>query len=141
MAVSLGWHMVTGFCIAGVYAAAMLRGRRDRYHRLGFVVPFVTAAVIAPVQVVVGDTLARHLATYQPPKLAAIEGLTRASSHVPLSIGGVFVDGESRYAVRIPNVLSLLVVRPSTVIGFGLLGLSAWFALAWWRRRGVPRAP
>ena len=31
--------MVTGFLIASVYAVGMLRGRRDRYHRLGFVDP------------------------------------------------------------------------------------------------------
>jgi cytochrome d ubiquinol oxidase subunit I len=165
----LAAFMVAGFCIAGVYAVAMLRGRRDRHHRLGFLIPFMAAAIVTPVQIIVGDALARHLATAQPPKLAAIEGLTRTGSHVPLSIGGVFVDGELRYAIPIPNALSLLVgYRPSTVIqgldmvapadrppvnpvhlsfqlmvaiGFGLLALSAWFALAWWRRRDLPRSP
>jgi hypothetical protein len=47
--------MVTGFGIAAVYAVALLRGKRDRHHRLGFLIPFSTAAVLAPVQVVVGD--------------------------------------------------------------------------------------
>src|SRR2546421_37799 len=32
-------YLVGGFLIASVYAFAMLRGRRDRYHRLGFVIP------------------------------------------------------------------------------------------------------
>ena len=31
-------YLVGGFLIASVYAAAMLRGRTDRYHRLGFVI-------------------------------------------------------------------------------------------------------
>jgi cytochrome bd ubiquinol oxidase subunit I len=31
-------YMVTGFLVASVYAVAMLRGRRDRYHRLGFLI-------------------------------------------------------------------------------------------------------
>lgn len=37
----LAAFMVAGFGVASVYAAALLRGRRDRYHRLGFLVPFV----------------------------------------------------------------------------------------------------
>jgi cytochrome bd ubiquinol oxidase subunit I len=41
----LAAYMVTGFLVAGVYAVGMLRGRRDRYHRLGFAIPFATAAV------------------------------------------------------------------------------------------------
>jgi cytochrome bd ubiquinol oxidase subunit I len=164
----LAAFMVTGFTIASVYAVGMLRGRRDRYHRRGFLVPFVAAAVVTPIQIVVGDSLARFLATRQPPKLAAIEGLNRTGSHVPISIGGVYTDGRMRYAVRIPDGLSLLVgYRPGTVvrglnevppadrppinpvhlgfqtmvaIGFGLLLLGAWFALAWWRRRDLPRS-
>ncbi|MDQ3827442.1 MAG: cytochrome ubiquinol oxidase subunit I, partial [Actinomycetota bacterium] len=47
--------MVTGFLVASVYAVALLRGRRDRYHRLGFLVPFTAAAIISPVQIAVGD--------------------------------------------------------------------------------------
>ena len=31
----LAAYMVAGFIVAGVYAAGLLRGRRDRYHRLG----------------------------------------------------------------------------------------------------------
>jgi cytochrome d ubiquinol oxidase subunit I len=164
----LAAFMVTGFGIASVYAAGMLRGRRDPYHRLGFVLPFVAAAVITPAQLVVGDGLARFLATHQAPKLAAIEGLNRTGSHVPLSLGGVYTDGRMRYAVRIPDGLSLLVgYRPGTVvhglnevpyadrppvnpvhlgfqvmvaIGLGLLLLGCWFALSWWRHRDLPRS-
>ena len=33
-------YLVGGFMIASVYAAAMLKGRTDRYHRLGFVIAF-----------------------------------------------------------------------------------------------------
>ncbi|MEV4545172.1 cytochrome ubiquinol oxidase subunit I [Micromonospora echinaurantiaca] len=161
--------MVTGFGIASVYAVALLRGRRDRYHRLGFAIPFTVAAVLSPVQVVVGDWAAHFVGEYQPTKLAAMEGLARTQAGAPLSLGGVYVDGELRYAVEVPNALSLLakwdpdaVVMgldqvpddqepPVTVvkwafqlmvaIGFGLVALSAWWALAWWRRRGPPRSP
>ncbi len=33
-------YVVGGFLIASVYAAGLLRGRDDRYHRLGFMIPF-----------------------------------------------------------------------------------------------------
>ena len=36
-------YVVGGFLVASVYAVAMLRGRRDRYHRLGFLIPFTVA--------------------------------------------------------------------------------------------------
>ncbi|WP_433274794.1 cytochrome ubiquinol oxidase subunit I [Actinosynnema sp. CS-041913] len=160
--------MVAGFGIAAVYAVALLRGKRDRHHRLGFLVPFTFAAVLAPVQVVVGDWAAHFLADYQPLKLAAIEGLTTTTAGAPLSVGGIYVDGELRYAVEIPNALSLLAhwnpdavvpgldrappeLRPPVNavhlsfqvmvgIGFGLVALGAWLALTWWRRRDLPRS-
>src|SRR5580698_1418011 len=40
----LAAYMVSGFLLAGVYAAGILRGRRDRYHYTGFALGFVPAA-------------------------------------------------------------------------------------------------
>ena len=37
-----------GFLVASPYAVGMLRGRRDRYHRLGFLLPFTIAAIADP---------------------------------------------------------------------------------------------
>src|SRR3954469_13351269 len=48
-------YLVGGFLIASVYATGMLRGRRDRYHRLSFIIAFTVAAVATPVQMGVGD--------------------------------------------------------------------------------------
>src|SRR4051794_31993966 len=66
-------YLVGGFLIASVYAVGMLRGRRDRYHRLGFLIPFSVAAVMMPIQMAVGDTLARWVYNNEPTKFAAIE--------------------------------------------------------------------
>lgn len=158
--------MVTGFVMASVYAVAMLRGRTDRYHRLGFLVPFTVAAALAPVQVGVGDWAAHFVAEYQPVKLAALEGVFETERGAPLHLGGIEVDGELRYAIEIPNGLSLLAHwdpdaeivgldevpvedRPPVNVvhlsfqtmvgaGFAMLGVGAWFALVWWRRRDLP---
>src|SRR3954462_3160866 len=47
----LAAYMVAGFVVAGVYAVGLLRGRRDRLHRLGLVIPLTVAALATPVQI------------------------------------------------------------------------------------------
>src|SRR3712207_3073417 len=71
----LAAYMVTGFLVASVYAVGMLRGRRDRRHQLGVLIPLAFAAVATPVQNGVGDWIATVVADNQPAKLAAMEGL------------------------------------------------------------------
>jgi cytochrome bd ubiquinol oxidase subunit I len=157
---------VTGFLVASVYAVGMLRGRRDRYHRMGLLIPLTAAAVVTPVQIGVGDWIANTVADNQPTKLAAMEGRYETAAGAGLSLGGIYVADELRYALEIPYALSLLIhhdpdgvvpgleevpadERPPVnvvhlayntmvVIGFGLLGLAAWFGLVWWRRRRLP---
>ena len=69
----LAAYLVTGFLIASVYAVGMLRGRRDRHHRLGLLIPLTVAAIATPIQFAVGDTAARAIADDQPVKFAAME--------------------------------------------------------------------
>jgi cytochrome d ubiquinol oxidase subunit I len=159
--------MVTGFLVASVYAVGMLRGRRDRHHRLGLAIPLTVAALATPAQIVVGDTAARSIADHQPVKFAAMEYVQRTGTHVPEYIGGALVDGKVKGAIKIPDLDSLLVdfsagtkvtglesVPPAdrppaptllhlafdamVGIAFALLALGAWWGLAWWRRRGPP---
>jgi cytochrome d ubiquinol oxidase subunit I len=105
----LAAYMVAGFVVAGVYAVGLLRGRRDRYHRLGMAIPLTVAAIVTPVQIFVGDVAAREVARIEPAKFAAIEMVTRTGTHVPLVLGGALVDGEPRYGLEIPSGASLLV--------------------------------
>ena len=76
-------YLVGGFLIASVYAVGMLRGRRDRYHRLAFVIGFSVAAIATPVQMGVGDALARWVFVNQPSKFASIEMVPRTESDAP----------------------------------------------------------
>jgi cytochrome d ubiquinol oxidase subunit I len=104
----LAAYIVAGFLVAGVYATGLLRGRRDRYHRLGFLVPFTVAAAVMPLQILVGDMAARQVFHQEPAKFAAIEVLPRTGNHVPETLGGVLVDGRVRYGLPIPAGASLL---------------------------------
>jgi cytochrome d ubiquinol oxidase subunit I len=113
----LAAYIVAGFMVAGVYAMAMLRGRRDRYHRLGFLVPFTVAAALVPAQILVGHWAAHEVYRNEPAKFAAVEILPRTGGNVPETIGGVLVDGRVRYGVRIPGLASFFAgYRRDTVI-------------------------
>jgi cytochrome bd ubiquinol oxidase subunit I len=105
----LAAYIVAGFMVAGVYAAGMLKGRRDRYHRIGFLIPFTVAALVMPAQIFVGDVAAREVFHKEPAKFAALEALPRTGDHVPETLGGVLSsDGRVRYGIRLPSGASLL---------------------------------
>jgi cytochrome d ubiquinol oxidase subunit I len=159
----LAAYMVTGFLLASVYAVGMLRGRRDHYMRLGFAIPFVVAAIAAPIQIGVGDVAAREVVKQQPAKFAAMELVTETGPQRPIVLGGILVDGQIRYAVEIPGLASFLAgfdvntvvigldrippgeQPPATIVhlawdtmlacGFALLGLGAWYGILRLRRR------
>jgi cytochrome bd ubiquinol oxidase subunit I len=77
----LAAYMVAGGLAATPYAVGLLRGRRDRYTRLGFLIPFTVAVIAAPFQIGVSDTAARAIASQQPVKFASME-------HVPHTTRG-----------------------------------------------------
>jgi cytochrome d ubiquinol oxidase subunit I len=110
----LAAYVVGGFLVASVYAFGMLRGRRDRYHRLGFLIPFTVAAIVMPLQMGVGDSLARWVYNNQPVKFAAIELVPETSDDVPETLlGHLDDDGNVSGGIAIPGMASWLS-DPST---------------------------
>jgi cytochrome bd ubiquinol oxidase subunit I len=107
-------YLVGGFLVASVYAAGMLRGRTDRYHRLAFTIAFTVAAIATPVQMGIGDSLARWVYQNQPVKFAAIELVPQTSSDVPETLlGHLNEDGTVSGGIPIPGLASWLS-DPST---------------------------
>ena len=105
----LAAYMVAGFWWPAVYAAGILRGRRDRYHYTGFALGFVPAAILTPLQIFVGDTAARAIAHDQPVKFAAMEYVAQTSRQVPEWIAGVYINGHIYAGIKIPYLDSVLV--------------------------------
>jgi cytochrome d ubiquinol oxidase subunit I len=101
-------YIVSGFVLAGVYAFARLRGRWGRYERTALAIPLTVAALAAPVQVLVGDWAAREVATTQPTKLAAFEGLYRTKRGAPEHLLGWYTGDQVKYGIEIPHLLSFL---------------------------------
>jgi cytochrome bd ubiquinol oxidase subunit I len=164
----LAAYIVTGFLVASVYAVGMLRGRRDRRHRIGFLIPFTVAAIATPIQFAVGDTAARAIANDQPVKFAAMECVQHTHSDVTEYIygrctssgieGGIGIPGFDSFLVGFSTstkVTGLDTVPPSdrppantllhwafdTMVGIctALIALGAWLGIVWWRRRELPR--
>jgi cytochrome d ubiquinol oxidase subunit I len=104
----LAGYMVTGFLVAAAYAIGRLRGRWDRYHRVALAIPLTIAALVSPVQVLVGDWAARSVAADQPTKLAALEGLPHTQRGAPIHILGYYTDDQVKYGIEIPKMLSFL---------------------------------
>ena len=166
----LAAYLVTGFLIASVYAVGMLRGRRDRHHRLGLLIPLTVASIATPIQFAVGDTAARAIADDQPIKFAGMECVQHTDTHVTEYIYGRCTSSGVKGGIGIPGFDSFLVgwstdtkvtgldtVPPNdrppantmlhwafdTMVGICtlLIGLGLWLAWAWWRRRDIPRTP
>lgn len=104
----IGAFMVAGFLLAAPYAIGRLRGRWGRYERIAFTVPFTFAAVASPLQVIVGDWVARDVATEQPTKLAAIEGLGHSARGASEHLLGWYTNGQVKFGIPIPHLLSIL---------------------------------
>ena len=165
----LAAYLVTGFLVASVYAVGMLRGRRDRHHRLGLLIPLTVAAIATPLQFMVGDLATRAIADDQPIKFAAMECVQTTHRDVTEYIGGICTEDGVKGAIGIDGLNSFLVgdstdtqvigldsVPPEdrppanallhlafdTMVGICvmLIGLGAWLGLAWWRRRDIPRS-
>jgi len=163
----LAAYLVTGFLVASVYAVGMLRGRRDRYHRLGLLIPLTLALIVTPIQFAVGDTAARAIANDQPIKFAAMECVQETSTDVTEYIYGRCTSEGVKGGIGIPGLDSFLVGwststqvtgldtapaddRPpantmlhwafDTMVGIcsALILLGLWLGISWWRKREIP---
>ncbi|MEZ4299350.1 MAG: cytochrome ubiquinol oxidase subunit I [Polyangiaceae bacterium] len=160
----LACYQATAFALAAVHAAVLLRHPTSTLFRKALRVSLWVGAVTALLQPLAGDLAARHIAEYQPAKLAAAEALYETRDHAPLLIGGIPDDktGEVHYGVEIPSGLSMLAFHDpaATVKGLDafppgdrppvaathfsfqvMVGTGSWMALlgaitlfGWWRK-------
>jgi cytochrome d ubiquinol oxidase subunit I len=165
----LAAYLVTGFLLAGIYATGMLRGRRDRVHRLGLLIPLTVACIATPIQFAVGDTAARAIAHDQPVKFAAMECVQQTSRDVTEYLGGRCTSSGVKGGIGIPGFDSFLVgwststqvtgldsVPPDdrppantmlhwafdSMVGICsvLILLALWLGIGWWRKRDFPQS-
>jgi cytochrome d ubiquinol oxidase subunit I len=83
------------------------------------------AALVAPVQIVVGDWAARVVGDEQPVKLAAMEGLGHTTDGAPEHLLGWYQDGEVKWGIKVPKLLSLLAKHDPNATIHGLDSVAA----------------
>ncbi len=157
--------LTASFAIAGLSAWRLLKAPGDASALKTLRAGVVVAAVLAPVQIFVGDLHGLNTLEHQPAKIAAIEGIWTTEKGAPLVLFALPNEKERRndYAIEIPKGAALVLKhdadaelkglnefepdRPPVAplffgfrlmvgIGVGML-LLAWYG-AWRLRRGVP---
>jgi cytochrome d ubiquinol oxidase subunit I len=156
--------LTVSFLLAGVSAWQLLRGVANASTALVMRVALTVAAVLVPLQIVVGDLHGLNTLEHQPQKIAAMEAIWDTERGAPLLLFA-WPDREARanrYAVGIPRGASLILAHDPNaeikglnefkgkhppvaplffgfrvMVGTGLLMLAtSW--IGWWqgRRRG-----
>jgi cytochrome d ubiquinol oxidase subunit I len=105
-------YLTTAFIVGGVGAWHLLKDRKNPRARLMFSMAMWMAAIVAPVQIVLGDLHGLNTLEHQPVKVMAMEG--HYQSHpdgAPLILFGIPNSAENRvdYALQIPKASSLIL--------------------------------
>jgi cytochrome d ubiquinol oxidase subunit I len=161
--VLLASGLTAAFLVAGLSAYRWLKGDREPAVRIGLRTGTTLAAVLIPVQILVGDMHGLNTLEHQPAKVAAMEANWETRAGVPLVLFALPDEKarENRFELAIPNGASLILkhdpngvvpglnqfvgqhppVAPvffafRVMVGMGLLMLAvSWFAV-WSMRRG-----
>ncbi len=155
--------LTASFVVAGLSAWRLLRTSEDVSARKTLRTGLVLAAVLAPLQILVGDLHGLNTLEHQPAKIAAIEAIWKTGKGVPLVLFAVPDDERRRndFAVEIPKGASLVLrhdaeaevqgidafvpdaapVAPvffafRVMVGMGVLMLLAAWSGVWATRRG-----
>jgi len=159
----LAAFLTTAFMVGGISAYYLLDNRFVDKARLGFKCALAFVAIVAPLQIIVGDATGLMVRETQPAKLAAIEARWETESSVPLTLFAIPNETSERndYSVDVPRIGSLILThsldgtvkglkdfaradRPPVAIpffafrimvglGFLMLALS-WWGLVKWKR-------
>jgi len=159
----LAAFLTTAFMVGGISAYYLLDHRFVDKARLGFKCALAFVAIVAPLQIIVGDATGLMVRETQPAKLAAIEARWETESSVPLTLFAIPNENSERndYSLDVPRIGSLILThsldgtvkglkdfaradRPPVAIpffafrimvglGFLMLALS-WWGLVKWKR-------
>ncbi|HET6467771.1 MAG TPA: cytochrome ubiquinol oxidase subunit I [Geminicoccaceae bacterium] len=109
----LAAYLTTAFVVGAVGAHHLLRDRLDPAARRMFSMAMWMAALVAPLQVLVGDLHGLNTLEHQPAKIAAMEGHFETRAGAPLILFGMpDMEAETtRWAIEIPYAGSLILTH------------------------------
>jgi cytochrome bd ubiquinol oxidase subunit I len=112
-------HMLTAafitvaFLLAGISAYRQLRGSKSVANRAVLKIAITTAALLMPIQIMLGDAHGLNTLKYQPAKLAAMEGIWESGSGIPAVLFAI-PDQKTQsnlYEISIPKLASLYLTH------------------------------
>ena len=165
--VILASTLTCSFLLAGLSAWQLLRGVAQRSAPRVLRVGLTLAAVVIPIQILVGDAHGVNTLEHQPAKIAAIEGIWNTERGAPLLLFAI-PDASTRsnhFEVAIPKIASLILTHEANgeikglnsfgdahppvlpvffafriMVGMGMLMLAvSW--LSWWLYRRAKWQP
>lgn len=107
--------LTVAFLLAGVSAWQLLKGKVQNYTARVLRVGLTLAAVLIPVQIMVGDMHGLNTLEHQPAKIAAMEGVWQTERGAPLLLFA-WPNEQTRsndLAVPIPKLASLILTHQS----------------------------
>ncbi len=105
--------LTTAFVVSGVSAWYLLKDRFHDHARLGLSMGMWLIAILAPLQIVLGDLHGLNTAEYQPVKVAAMEGHWETRRGQPAIIFAIpdEANERNRFEVGIPRLGSLILTH------------------------------
>jgi cytochrome d ubiquinol oxidase subunit I len=109
----LAAYLTTAFVVGAVGAFHLLKNRDNASARLMFSMAMWMATIVAPLQIVAGDMHGLNTFEHQPLKIAAMEGHYETHEGAPLILFGLpdSEAAETRYAVEVPNMASMILTH------------------------------
>jgi cytochrome d ubiquinol oxidase subunit I len=103
--------ITAAFLVAGLSAWRLLRARNDAAALKTLRLGAHLAAVLVPLQVVVGDLHGQNTYEHQPQKIAAVEALWQTEKGATLTLFAIPDESQKKtlYAIEIPKALSLIL--------------------------------
>ncbi|WP_213998671.1 cytochrome ubiquinol oxidase subunit I [Arsukibacterium sp.] len=101
------------FLVAGISAYRILKGDNKKAPKLTLKTALLSAAILAPTQVLVGDFHGLNTLEHQPQKIAAMEGIWHTERGAPLVLFAI-PDQETqqnRFAIEVPKLASLILTH------------------------------
>jgi cytochrome d ubiquinol oxidase subunit I len=107
-------YLTTSLAVGAVGAWHLLRDRNNAGARTMFSMAMWMAALVAPIQILAGDTQGLNTQEYQPAKVMAMEGhFDSYAAGAPLVLFGIPDETNRRmtYSVEIPKLSSLILAH------------------------------
>lgn len=105
--------LTAAFLIAGISAYRLIKGDHKPAPRLALKNATIAAALLIPLQILMGDMHGLNTLHHQPAKIAAMEAVWHTEKNVPLVLFAIpdQATQSNKFAVEVPNMASIILTH------------------------------